>query len=439
MFFGTIHEDVRRYIAANRKAFEGARVVVGCSGNFTSEKVLVNACRPAEIHSNDVSLYSKVLAEAALGQRSRLEVIEEGYEWIQPYLDDKNLWTRPAVVMIMLRMLKYEKQNSYHARRMWTSYNEQFADLIDGTRLRLLERDTPITSYFNGDVFEHFLRHEADQEAIFTAYLPFFKGDYESQYKRLQQIISWDKPTYEMLDQDRKDKIIDWLRERRHLFLLDYELEGIKPQMVSHKGRNTWVYLYSNIVETTGLFRRKYGDTGKRFKLLEPGHKFTRETKVGLAKISSSDIQYYKGLFLARNIDYTAAEQGFAVLVDGAVAGFIEMSRGKVQYSFPVWYMLSDFPIEPNPHPRFSKLIVMIALTKEMKKILERTNYTKTEGVWTTARTEKPVSMKYRGPMKLLKRGVDDQGAQYLNYGADWTDQTIDEVYQTWWKRYVKR
>lgn len=47
----------------------------------------------------------------------------------------------------------------------------------------------------------------------------------------------------------------------------------------------------------------------------------------------------------------------------------------------------------------------MLALTREMRRRLERTNLIRTAGVLTTARTEKPVSMKYRGPMKLLKRG----------------------------------
>jgi hypothetical protein len=212
---------------------------------------------------------------------------------------------------------------------------------------------------------------------------------------------------------------------------------------VSHKQRNTGVYLYSNVVQRLGLFRRNYGDTGKRFKLIAPDFRFTATTRVDVAPISSADIQYYKGLYLARNIDFTAAEQGFACLADGAVFGFIEMSRGKGRIGFTFkerhyngtqfWYMLSDFPVEPKPHAKVSKLVVMLALTTEMRRTLERSNLSKTTGVFTTARTAKPVSMKYRGPMTLLHRGVKD-GEPYLNYVALWPNTTTEEAYQKWWQ-----
>jgi hypothetical protein len=83
----------------------------------------------------------------------------------------------------------------------------------------------------------------------------------------------------------------------------------------------------------------------------------------------------------------------------------------------------------------------MLALTRAMRRRLERTNLLRTCGVLTTARTEKPVSMKYRGPMKLLKRGEKD-GEKYLNYIALWPQSgqtaTEQEAYREWWKRFGK-
>lgn len=448
MFLGTIDDNVRRYIAGNRAAFAGQSIVVGCSGNFTSEKVLLQEATPAAVHSNDVSLYSLLLADAMLGQCAELTIREPEYAWLGKHLFGASPWARPAAIMLLLRLLKFEKRKTVYARRMWTHYTERFDDLVAESAATLASRAVPITSYYSGDVLEHFQRH-GDTDAIFTAYLPFFKGDYEHQYKRVQQIIGWPEPAYPMLDQDRKDKIIRWMMEpgRRYLFLLNYPLDGIQPQMVSHKRRNTWVYLYANTVQRLGLFRRKYGDTGRRFKLIDAGFKFGPKTRMEVVPVSSADIQYYKGLYLARNIDFTAAEQGFACLADGAVFGFIEMSRGKSVTSITFedknyngaqfWYMLSDFPVEPKPHDKVSKLVVMLALTREMRRALERTNLLKTVGVLTTARTEKPVSMKYRGPMKLQKRGEKD-GEKFLNYAALWPSTTVQGAYQEWWKRFGK-
>lgn len=446
MFLGTIDDNVRRYLAGNRHAFAGRHVVVGCSGNFTSEKIILQTTTPRSVHSNDVSLYSLLLADAMLEEETALQLCEDDYAWLTPYLFERTPWHRAAAAMIMLRLLKSEKRKSAHARRMWTHYTDSFNDLVESSALQLASRAVNISSYFNGDVFEHFKRHE-DTDAIFTAYLPFFKGDYESQYKRLQQIVAWPVPSYEMLDDKRKEAILGWMREpgRSYLFLLNHPLPDVPAQMISHKQRNTWIYLYSNVVERTALFRRDYGDTGHRFKMVEPDYKLRPDTKIELVKINSADIQYYKGIFLARNIDFTAAEHGFAVVADGGVLGFIEMSRGKSQMSVTfegeaiagpqTWYMLSDFPIEPKPHPRVSKLIVMLANCKEMRRVLEAGSLRKSVGIMTTARTSKPESMKYRGPMKLIKRGEKD-GEPFLNYYAKWKPVTVQEAYQTWWKRF---
>lgn len=448
MFLGTIDDNIRRYIAGNRAAFAGAEIVVGCSGNFTSEKVLLQEAAPAAVHSNDVSLYSLLLADAMLGGQTDLALREDAYAWLAPYLFERPAWERAAAVMLLLRLLKFERRRTAHARRMWAHYFGEFENLVANSARSLEERKVTITSYWSGDVLEHFQRHAerpGGDDAIYTAYLPFFKGDYEHQYRRVQQIIGWPEPVYPMLDQERKGEIIRWMREpgRRYLFLLNYPLEGVAPQMVSHKQRNTWVYLYSNVVQRLGLFRRNYGDTGRRFKLVSPDFRFTAATRIALVPIPSNDIQYYKGLYLARNIDFTAGQQGFAVLADGAVFGFIEMSLGKGQIGFKFkdrkyngvefWYMLSDFPVEPKPHGKVSKLIVMLALSREMRRILERSNLRKSAGVFTTARTARPVSMKYRGPMTLLHRGVKD-GEPYLNYVALWPETTIEEAYQKWWK-----
>lgn len=448
MFLGTIDDNIRRYIAGNRAAFAGQEIVVGCSGNFTSEKVLLQEAAPAAVHSNDVSLYSLLLADAMLDLRTELTLREEGYAWLAPYLFERSAWERAAAVMLLLRLLKFEKRRTAHARRMWAHYCSEFDNLVVASARSMEERRVPIASYWSGDVLEHFQRcaeQPGGADAIYTAYLPFFKGDYEHQYKRVQQIVGWPEPVYPLLDQERKAEIIRWMRAegRRYLFLLNYPLEGVEPQMVSHKQRNTWVYLYSNVVQRLGLFRRNYGDTGRRFKLVAPDFRFTATTRISLVPISANDIQYYKGLYLARNIDFTAGQQGFAVLADGAVFGFIEMSLGKGQIGFKFkeklyngaefWYMLSDFPVEPKPHPKVSKLIVMLALSKEMRRFLERSNLRKSAGVFTTARTPRPVSMKYRGPMTLLHRGVKD-GEPYLNYVALWPDTTLDEAYQKWWK-----
>ena len=252
-------------------------------------------------------------------------------------------------------------------------------------------------------------------------------------------------PTYPLLDSERKAGLIAWLREpgRRYLFLLPEPLEGLEPQMISHKQRNTWVYLYANLSVRTGLFRRRYHDSGRRFLLATPGFPWQPSTRVTVIDTGSNDVQYYKQVFLARNIDFTAAERGFVVFVGDRVLGFIEFTHNKYPGGFDFkahtfraeecWYMLSDFPVAPLPHPRASKLVLMLALCDDMRRLLDYRLLRSTKVIITTARTKRPVSMKYRGPMSLIKRNMEEG---FLNYAAVWTPHTFQETYGLWWTKF---
>lgn len=55
----------------------------------------------------------------------------------------------------------------------------------------------------------------------------------------------------------------------------------------------------------------------------------------------------------------------------------------------------------------------------------------------TTARTKNHVSMKYRGIFqKLSKRWDDAEGLHIIQYGANLTPDTPQQIYRTWWNKY---
>ena len=273
MFFGTIDDNVRRYIAAQADAFAGAEVVIGCSGNFASEKVLSSATQPAALHANDILALQLAAGGCHAGAAQSGHRAGGGVRLADALPRcRRSVAASQALLMLLLRMLRHEKQRTAFDRRMYAHYCEALPRLVAETAERLAPRAVPLASYFNGDVWEHYQRFGDHAEAIFTGYFPFFKGDYERQYKRAGQILQWPVPTYPLLDSERKAGLIAWLREpgRRYLFLLPEPLEGLEPQMISHKQRNTWVYLYANLSVRTGLFRRRYHDSGRRF-IATPG------------------------------------------------------------------------------------------------------------------------------------------------------------------------
>jgi hypothetical protein len=71
--------------------------------------------------------------------------------------------------------------------------------------------------------------------------------------------------------------------------------------------------------------------------------------------------------------------------------------------------------------------------------MLEKLNVLRVHTIVTTAFTEKPVSMKYRGVMELIKRGKSEDGKQFLNYQAHFNDLTWKEVLQEWLTKHASQ
>ncbi len=436
MFLGTIEPVVRNFLAANASAFKGKVVAVGCSGNFTSERVLWECTgRDVQIYSNDVSLYSSIIGAQLAGKPFHVEVREEQYHWLNAYLDQGG-WTQIAAMLVFYRALDAERQRNPYEKRMWGQYMQQFPDLVAGTAQKLDCLALKIQGYHAGDIFEHFQQMDAKfgDQVVYTSYMPFFKGGYERLYRRLDEIFAWDSPVYPMLDDERRVEIAAWCMQRRHVTLLDFPLPDQEPSMVGHTRRNKHVYMYSNVLDKKALYRRLHPDPGVRFELIGEADHVGPGSVCRMTPIQSTAIQPYKAMYLARNIDFSTGMYGFAVSLDSKVIGFLEFSLGTTGGSED-WYLFADFSVGWKFHPRASKLVTMLALCNEVRRDLEIRVLRRREQVSTTAWTDKPVSMKYRGVFELVKR---DEARGMLNYRAPWSGLSAQETFKQWIKKYAK-
>ena len=88
MFYGSIPGDVQNIMANTIKDWNCTDLYVGCSGNFTVEKIIC-PLKKFNLHSNDVILYSYCLGRYLSGQSFELSLTDEGLEkipWIENYL-----------------------------------------------------------------------------------------------------------------------------------------------------------------------------------------------------------------------------------------------------------------------------------------------------------------------------------------------------------------
>lgn len=434
MFIGGLEDNCKRYLAKHAACFAGYNIIVGCSAQFNFEKLFFLTCPTSPLHSNDVSLYSQLIADAMMGMKRPIGIKDIRYNWLDYYLASGDLWRFPALVNVITKIIPYEMQRSSYEKRYWKNHIDNFDFLLQSTTEKMRHKGISITDYFSGSLVSHFGKYLGDENAIFVLHLDNVNGGHNGYNHRINQIFQWDTP--ECKAEGKKeikfliDQIID--TNAKYILLSTSEIGRLSPSVLGQSGRNTKTWLYTNITDQTALFNRRNTDTGVRFELIDQNFRFSSKTKITFVKIKTCDIQYYKSIFLARNIEYWQGEHGFAVLANGKVCGFIEYSRTRHDFiNTRVWYLLSDPPVEPKPHPTTSKLIVMIALSNEIREVLEYQTMLSSRGVITTARTKRPSSMKYRTHMKVIKRQEGE-----LSYYTDWIGKSIKQMYREWWDKW---
>jgi hypothetical protein len=434
MFVGSINSKIRNLIFTEKKIFRGQKVCVGCSGNFTVEQILQGL--DCEIWSNDVALYSSLMGNYLSGKSMRAEIKDPAYSWLTPYMEDGGVG-RIAAVSLLFEMLKQEKANNMQQIRLYAHYRDNFKDYHQKSFVRISEilEKIKIKDYTSRDVYA--LYENLPENWLRIAFLPTYVGGYEKLYSRLEKIISWDAPVYDILTPERYEETVSFMRRGRYLYLSDYDRNEDGLFAIVKTGRLKNIYLYSNI-EFKKSFIIPYAKYKKsNFALLPDDHQITDASKITYHKTGNQELNYYKNLFLKKGIEYTTGMSPLMVFLDGYLFGFLlfdviryGMDQDKATRGV---YLLSDFVIA-HPVKKISKLLLLSTKTKELQQILKEKFIQSVDFILTTAFTDKPVSMKYRGVYNLMKRG-----AGFLQYTTESGTLTAEEAVKIWNKKYKTR
>lgn len=428
MFIGSINTKVRSFLALSAGVFDERTAVVGCSGNFTSEAVLCSAAKPLAIHSNDISLYSCLAGAYLLGQEMAVEVADPEYQMIGKHLT--TMRGRLATVMVLLEMLPYEKRQHATARRMWPIMWDSFDERVEATAEKMAGLTIRIDSFTAGDVFDHFVAHEGDEDPIFCCYAPTYSGGYERMYKRLEQVLRWPAPSYPRLDDKRRDQLLTWMAERDYVWYDDRPHKSLPLVMEQRSKIGRTVYIYSNLPTFKAYVGRAKTEPVPKLPLGNSEMTLTGSETVRLQQITTSQMAAIKDMFLGKNIDHAQGVWAFAVWVGAWVVGFLEFREDRATRG-PI-YMLADLAVPNTVYKRLSKLMPMLACSNQTKRLIERLQEFPCHLLMTTAFTNRPVSMKYRGVMELVKRGTSQSGQKTLSYESKFTPLSWQETYQLW-------
>lgn len=435
LFVGAINREAQCIIFEAAQKWKDMPIYVGCSGNFTIERVL-NAAGCENIVSNDVSLYSCCIGNFLAGRKTDISIKDDRYLWLYDFMDTEV--DKIATLLICSEMLKYDGKSQFFYQRMYQQYEKNFADLHKKTVEKTKEplENIRIREFIAGDVLD--FMSDAEKEGVFIAYPPTYKSGYEKLYEKIDSVFSWQNPEYEIFDGEREEELLEVIRAKdKWLYVTDKILPENEENVVAKTKtgiRSKPVYYYSNDGQKKRITKMRQKTECIKTPRFGEDDEISEKSVLSVERISQYKMNTLRSQYLSVGIMPANAMANFCVLLDGKIIGAIAFSSGKYSRSKSEAYMMTDLAIRPTKYKKLSKLILAAAVSEEVQEMLQRCLKMRVTDIVTTAFTEKSVSMKYRGLFKL-----DSRKEGRLNYSSKAGVWTLQEGLEWWIKKHSKK
>lgn len=403
-------------------------VHVCCSGSFRPEMALKARFPDLRVVGNDVSLLSVAIGKLAAGEALEFRFCGRLSD-IERRLDGADQTDRVAAVLVANEMAAHRGSNA-HAEAVFAHYLANFPKFLVQARKKVegICQKLPRYEFFAGDFRAH-AAHGIDQDAGIWSFLPTYKKGYETLYKFLDENISWSPPGYQIWDPANLE---DWLIEierqgARYCAIADHRLDQFEPA-IRYDGEGGRKTLYAFIDQGRSSLRGKTAVvTPFEYRAVDPSA-VGSESVVQIVAAQVGHLTFLKNRYLARGIRHTAGDLNFLVYLDGMLVGGFIYSRDKFGAQGSV-YLLSDFAI--TSERRLSKLVAMLATSRLAVTVARKRFLADLRSIETTAFTDRPVSMKYRGIFELKARKPGQ-----LQYRSSIRDGSPQDIYREWFRRW---
>lgn len=435
MFQGTIPGPMRAIVRETASSWSRGPVYIPCCGNFTIERSL--AGMGFALHSSDVSIYTTAVGRWLTRQPVGISLRDESAEqlsWLADSLDD-GVGT-VATMMLGTRFLASVGRDGLWHERVVRSYRDQWKAKHAETVDRLSASDVELASYQVEDVRSWLQKVPSD--APVCSFPPFYGGGYEKLYEPLNEHFNWDAPEYEPLaDADVVDVLGAITNRRSWLTASNQDVPELHPYLrgvIKATPRAAPFYVYASDAPTRIVSPRQPIEPVK-VPRLRRGEELTGPLSLSLLK--PGQFNALRSRYLNPRISPGSANLAVAVK-DGAGRLLGVFAMAPSTYTPDEAYLLSDFAVAPTDYPRLSKLIVLAANSSETQLLCQRAFSRRIRAVSTTAFSNNPVSMKYRGLLRLTKRGPSNENGWkfQLQYQGAMGEHTLTEALETWAKRW---
>lgn len=446
MFHGSVPTPLRQLIYEYAGIWPDTDIYVGCSGNYTIERVLharFNGARP--LHGNDVQAYSSALGWWLTDPTAPLPFTlkdehKDVLDWLRPSLTTPTATL--ATLMLGTRFLQWVGKDGVYYRRMVDATRDQWDRMHTKTVEKLDKLTVRLASYYAGDVRDY-LTDVVPADAPVIMFPPFYGGDYEAQFAAIDRYFDWPAPSFSELDEDGKEQIIAQVLDRPHWILgLHIERPSLRDHLagvVQTANRGLPIYVYASKGPRRIVRPRQHTEPIRMPKI---GPDDELGTTMTLHPLTGGQFAAIRSQFMSKTILPGSPLLACGVAVDGKLVGAFAWLPPK--YAPDCAYLMSDFPVSWTRYRRLAKLIVMAALSRESQQLLQNALSKRITAWSTTAFTNRPNSSKYgRGipGARLEKRtspGADGIHDYQLQYGGPLGEHTLAETLDLWKRKHGK-
>lgn len=381
------------------------------AGIFMVSQICGMVQKDMEVFSSDVSMYSVELGCGLAGIPTPVTPKPVMFEHF-PEFEAMTSPVQKAAIMVLMAeaAVNYRKKHLDYYGRLFTDltkrhgqYIRRLVSQVEKTRANL-----PTGFKFHPSDGVALMQSAGKGDMVFYD-PPFWAGGYEKMFEALPDWYDMAPIPFTEVTTDLRDIHLQELADRgcRVYYRCEKPLDPVPPGyslvFQAEYKKDGWFLVYSNNSATRALQRNdRMRETRKHYDVVGPKTEFTAKSKVELIPVSTNVANHYR-LLWTKKADMVSMGTPFLATVDGAVFGVVVMDSGQT-FSSPYARIISDVASTHTRYRKLSKLILAMILSEEFMRLVNDKFVYEHTGYTTTAFSDQPVSMKYRGLFDLAER-----------------------------------
>jgi hypothetical protein len=448
MFLGTTPSIISQYLIKQIEEIRPKRIFVPFAGNFVIEQLAGIVDKKIQVFSSDISVYSRAIGSGVTGEETEITVKEDVARDFPVFSGQINPLQKAAAAIFFSEAGVYKKkgEKTKYYRKLYENCIINQQQYYEGIMAKLAKFKEQLGDFYFFGMDGIALLDKVEKGDMVFFDPPFISDSYDIQFEAMNECFDYREPIFTYMTNEVKQRVLIGLHEKgADLF---YRPENPLPKddvlnnILSERYRYRHTYdanycIYSNVetgafVGTACLLREEE----KSYKLISEADEITEKSKIEILPCQSKIANHFR-LMWVKKARMKDNGKSYLLMVDGKLVGVMQLGTGQTFGN--EWCLINSDPATPTSrYQRLGKLLLRIICTKEFLNRVNDDLLWEHTGFTTKVYTNEPVSMKYRGVMKLHERNELKPGAANrfeLTYRSDKLPVTMKDGLLQWLKQ----